>query len=128
MAFDRKFLDEMQRRLQERRTALVRSAQGAQRELEALKGQERMPELEEGAQAASAEFVLTQLSDSTRREVQQIDAAIARVEAGSYGRCVDCGGEISRERLRALPYALRDAECSERLEQREFPDREFPQM
>lgn len=128
MPFDRKFLEEMQRRLLERRAALVRSAQGTQRELEALKGQERLPELEEGAQAASAEYVLTQLSDATRREVLQIDAALSRLDAGTYGECVDCGGEIGRDRLRAVPYALRDAECADRAEARELGDRDLPSM
>jgi DnaK suppressor protein len=128
MAYDREFLEEMQRKLLSRRSALVRSAQGTQRELEALKAQERMPELEEGAQSASAEYVLTQLSDAARREVAQIDAAISRIDAGTYGECIECGAEIARDRLRAVPYALRDAECTERAEARELGDRELPQM
>lgn len=128
MAFDRKFLEEMHERLHERRSALVRSGRGTMRELEALKAQERTSEMEEGAQSASAEYVLTQLSDATRREVAQIDAALARMDAGTYGECIDCGGEIGRDRLRALPYALRDAECGERAEARELGDRELPGM
>jgi DnaK suppressor protein len=35
-----------------------------------------------------------------------IDQALARVDNGTYGTCVDCGENIPRERLKALPFAL----------------------
>ncbi len=38
-----------------------------------------------------------------RGAVDRIEAALARAEAGSYGRCERCGGEIGAERLAALP-------------------------
>lgn len=46
----------------------------------------------------------------------ELDAALARLEAGEYGICVDCGEEISRERLLANPAADRCCECQERSE------------
>ncbi|TCM75060.1 TraR/DksA family transcriptional regulator [Rhodovulum steppense] len=36
-------------------------------------------------------------------EVKQINAALARIEDGSYGYCVRCGEEISEERLDVVP-------------------------
>jgi DnaK suppressor protein len=39
--------------------------------------------------------------------VAQIEAAIDRIDAGEYGVCVDCGAEIERERLAAVPWAVR---------------------
>ena len=36
-------------------------------------------------------------------EAEEIDAALARLAAGTYGRCEACGGAIGRQRLRALP-------------------------
>ena len=36
-------------------------------------------------------------------ELEQIAAALRRVEAGSYGECEDCGEPIDERRLRALP-------------------------
>ncbi len=118
MAYDAETLDRLRRRLLSRRHALVRASQGSQLELEALKSQERNPEIEEDAQSSSAAYVLTQLSDAQRHEVAQIDAALARIEAGTYGECVECGGDIPVERLEAVPFALRDAECGERAEGR----------
>jgi RNA polymerase-binding transcription factor DksA len=39
----------------------------------------------------------------TIRELREIDAALARIAAGTYGTCERCGGAIGRDRLRALP-------------------------
>ena len=36
-------------------------------------------------------------------ELRQIDAALDRMKADTYGTCVKCGGEISEERLTVLP-------------------------
>lgn len=47
----------------------------------------------------------------------QIDAAIQRHKAGTYGRCVGCGEEIPLVRLTALPFAQRCAQCQEEWEQ-----------
>ena len=47
------------------------------------------------------------------RLLAQIDAAILRHKAGSYGRCLGCGEEIPLPRLRALPFAQRCARCQE---------------
>ncbi|WP_373048300.1 TraR/DksA family transcriptional regulator [Vulgatibacter sp.] len=128
MPYDQKTLDRLRMQLLERRHALVQSTQRGARELEGLKNAERLPELEEGAQNATAEYVLTQLNDGQRREVAQIDAALSRLEAGTYGLCVDCEEEIPVERLKALPYALRDAECASRAEAREMGARELPTL
>lgn len=45
------------------------------------------------------------LVDNERDIVSQIDNALARVDAGTYGICEVCGEEIEPERLRVLPYA-----------------------
>ena len=76
---------------------------------------ERDPEFEEGAQTEHEAFTLARLGENQRRELQQIDAAIARVDAGEYGICKDCEQEID-PRLAALPYALLCTECATRHE------------
>jgi DnaK suppressor protein len=47
---------------------------------------------------------------------QQIDEALAKLEEGTYGRCADCGAEISEKRLRAVPFARRCVACQEKQE------------
>jgi RNA polymerase-binding protein DksA len=49
-------------------------------------------------------------------ELEVVDAALARIAAGDYGACVDCGEDIARERLSANPSAARCTECQERSE------------
>jgi RNA polymerase-binding transcription factor DksA len=45
-------------------------------------------------------------------ELLLINAALGRIEAGTFGRCVTCGSPIGEARLRAVPYALRCTECA----------------
>jgi DnaK suppressor protein len=51
-------------------------------------------------------------------ELAMIDAALARIEAGTYGECVDCGVNIAAPRLQASPEASRCIHCQEKVEQR----------
>ncbi len=44
--------------------------------------------------------------------VADIDHALERIEAGTYGRCVACAGPIPAERLRAVPWAALCVPCS----------------
>jgi len=53
-------------------------------------------------------FALIQLK---MEMLKQIDAALRRLEEGSYGDCFDCGAEIAHARLRALPFAVRCRDC-----------------
>lgn len=49
-------------------------------------------------------------------ELSEITAARARLEAGTYGSCADCGIDIPRARLQAQPWAARCIACQEKLE------------
>lgn len=49
-------------------------------------------------------------------ELSHIEAALARIEDGSYGQCVDCGIEIPSARLHAAPEAMRCIGCQEKVE------------
>jgi DnaK suppressor protein len=51
--------------------------------------------------------------------LRRVDEALARLEAGEYGYCFECRGEISEKRLHALPFAVRCTACEDRLEQGE---------
>ena len=53
-------------------------------------------------------FALLQMG----RDAQaRVDAALAGLDAGTYGTCFDCGTEISTRRLQALPFAVRCQQC-----------------
>ncbi len=52
------------------------------------------------------------ISELTRRELADIDAALRRIEEGSYGRCEACGGPMGLQRIRAIPEARFCLSCS----------------
>jgi len=52
------------------------------------------------------------------REVRELEAALARVAHGSYGRCVDCEADIPYARLVASPACLRCVACEAAHERR----------
>ncbi len=104
--------------LHRRRRALLQTVRRAAAELDALRAAERDPEFEEGAQSEHEQFTLARLSENQRRELMLIDAALARVDEGVYGTCIDCDQEIDPRRLAALPYALLCTECAQRRERR----------
>ena len=56
------------------------------------------------------EFALIQMKAETLNKVKE---ALGRLEEGAYGFCFDCGEEISEQRLRALPFAVRCKDCEE---------------
>jgi len=43
----------------------------------------------------------------------KIDEAIRKLQEGTYGQCEDCNENISSERLRILPFAIRCRDCQE---------------
>ncbi len=51
-------------------------------------------------------------SPDAHHELAEIDAALERMDAGSWGRCETCGGAIGRGRLRALPEARHCLDCT----------------
>ncbi len=111
-----KEMDSLRIELLRRRRTILETAERAQEELEALRGAERDPEFEEGAQTEHEQYTLSLLGEVQRRQVAMIDAALARIDSGDYGICADCESEIDPKRLGALPFALLCTECATRRE------------
>jgi DnaK suppressor protein len=57
------------------------------------------------------------LDEQGRREVQVIDRALDKMQAGDYGSCESCGQDISARRLQALPWARLCRQCVQRQEE-----------
>ncbi len=60
-------------------------------------------------------------------EIRDIEAALARIKAGSFGRCVECGQEVGYERLLAYPTAKRCIVC-QRQREKTFPHEATPSL
>lgn len=69
------------------------------------------------AQVATEREIEFALGERETAELAAIDAALGRIEAGSYGQCTDCGVSIPAARLQASPEAPRCIACQEKVEQ-----------
>jgi len=102
---------EIKRGLLERRAALVRRVGRIETD---VRHQETPLDKDSEEQVVQVvnDPVLDVLGDRGRRELAEIDAALSRIDEGSYGACVGCGRKIEPARLRTLPAASHCAECA----------------
>ena len=54
---------------------------------------------------------------NSRDALERVNAALARVDAGTYGQCARCGNPIEPRRLQALPYSTLCVKCAALAEQ-----------
>ena len=70
------------------------------------------------AQLATEKEIEFAIGEHEVAELDALDAALARIEAGSYGECTDCGVNIPAARLQATPEAPRCIHCQEKFEKK----------
>lgn len=70
------------------------------------------PDFAEQATEAEADEVLEGLESSALLEISQINAALARIEEGTYGECATCGEPVGEKRLEILPHAAQCIGCA----------------
>lgn len=70
------------------------------------------PDFAEQAVEQENDEVLDALDEVGRHELEGIEAALQRIEQGTYGICVTCGKPISVERLTVIPYADKCIACA----------------
>ena len=58
------------------------------------------------------------LEENSEHVLAEIEDALKRIEAGTYGVCVNCGKPIAEERLAAIPWATYCIDCKRLLEGR----------
>jgi RNA polymerase-binding protein DksA len=58
------------------------------------------------------------LEENSEHVLAEIDAALTRIEDGTYGQCTNCGRQIPEERLEARPYATLCIDCQRQREGR----------
>jgi len=116
--------NELKKMLEDRRRELLNEVQGRIRDVRAEGNKER-DVLDQGESSEvdiqeDIEFALIQMKSET---LTKIDAALRRLEDGTYGDCFECGDQISEARLRALPFAVRCKDCEEARETAEQRER-----
>jgi DnaK suppressor protein len=77
------------------------------------------PDLADRASSETDRAIELRARDRQRKLIAKIDAALERIEDGSYGFCIETGEPISLKRLEARPIATLSIEAQERHERRE---------
>lgn len=78
-------------------------------------------DMEERESDNADQEVTIRLLGSDKDTLEQVEAAIERIENGSYGRCEACGEKIPESRLDAIPYAVQCVRCASHQEKRHKP-------
>ena len=68
------------------------------------------------ADQAASEYerqAAAQKADAARQKLKALQKSLERLKQGTYGECVECGGEIERKRLEAIPWAQYCVSCQE---------------
>lgn len=80
---------------------------------------ENHPDIADRASSETDRAIELRARDRQRKLIAKIEAALARIDDGSYGYCVETGDPISLRRLDARPIATLSVEAQERHERRE---------
>lgn len=78
----------------------------------------RNPDRSDLAQSYTSRERDTALLAMEQQQLQQIEAALQRIEDGVYGKCTECGDPIPPERLEILPYATLCVRCQSKQDRR----------
>ena len=114
--FGKKFVDQMKARLIEERAKYLHSEETYRAEADALIEGREPGDVQFDEESGEGDTLAVErerdiaLSNQARAAVEQIDAALARVEAGTYGVCVVSGKPIPQDRLKAIPWAAERVE------------------
>lgn len=106
--------NELKTMLEHRYRSLVHDVHGRIRDTrtDSLMGREVLDEGESSEVDTQGDIELA-LMEMKADTLNKIDAALRRIEEGTYDCCFECGGEIAEARLRALPFAVRCRGCEE---------------
>lgn len=101
---------EARKRLLDRRSAIEALIADVDREAATLQNGAQADVLDSAAQREPI-AVLESIRGAQRSELSELDAALERIEKGTYGTCQMCGGAVGRQRLRAIPEARYCIDC-----------------
>ncbi|MXQ10008.1 RNA polymerase-binding protein DksA [Microvirga sp. KLBC 81] len=119
---DEPFMNERQREYFRRKLIRWKNdiLKEAQETLATLQSEnENHPDLADRASSETDRAIELRARDRQRKLIAKIDAALARIDDGSYGYCEETGDPISLKRLEARPIATLSLEAQERHERNE---------
>jgi len=104
---------ECKAKLEESRRNLTEEMEHLRESSAALDEGQGASDLADASQAQYDKQFVGRLSETDKRLLDRVNAALARINAKDYGICVDCGEEIPFRRLLAVPYGERCVACQE---------------
>ena len=108
----KKELEKYRRLLEEKKNNLSVDLAKA-RDAEEETTEESTQDIADKAVSSYTREFLYSLNDAERSTVQQIDQALARIEDGTYGLCLNCGTPMNEKRLSAIHWSRHCVECQE---------------
>jgi len=111
-------LDRYRNLLEAQLAAVTGQEERVVQELTEAEGEE-LPDPSDRATAEEERRFTLRIADRDRKLLAKINEALARLEAGTFGRCTSCGGTIPPERLRARPMTELCVACKSEAEGRE---------
>ena len=110
-----KALADIKQNLEKMRKVLMDEVQAkyaASREI----GETNVPDLADVSSNAYSREMLLNLSEAHHRQMQDIDAALLRLDEGEYGVCAECGEDISPRRMEVRPFSRYCIDCKTDIE------------
>ena len=114
--FDEKYLEKQRNLLLTERSRYITSATRLKAEADSLVEEREPGDVQFDEESGEGDTLAVErerdlaLSAHARAAVDQIDAALARIEGGTYGICLVSGKPIPRQRLNAIPWAAERVE------------------
>ena len=112
-----KFLEDQLAELERERENYLRQAETLKAEADSLTEDREPGDVQFDEESGEGDTLAVErerdlaLSAQARAAIEQIDLAVEKIHAGTYGQCETCGTNIPKERLKALPYAALCVKC-----------------
>jgi DnaK suppressor protein len=115
LAMNKKQLDSYRKLLVEKKKELT-EAYNKNKTYGRLTEDEGTQDLADKASNAYTKEFLYSLSNTDREVLQQVDNALQRLNKAAFGTCVECGEELNKKRMEAVPWASHCHSCQEKVE------------
>ena len=109
---NKKQMEKFKKLLEDKRSALFARVQAARANEQAGRSEDA-PDLGDRALSTMTRDLSYRLTTGEQDILKRIDAALDRVEAKTYGECVNCGKKVRQGRLEAVPWARHCIDCQE---------------
>ncbi len=113
---DKKRLEYYKKKLLARREELMKTIARTQEEGRTADEDPTVDLADKAANSYTKEFLFG-MTNTDRKILNLIDAALKRIQAEEYGVCANCQEEMQQKRLEAVPWAKHCISCQEKMEQ-----------